>query len=94
MPLSDAVVQGVRKVLSDEDIEGLIEIGAPRDEYDSEARDLAFRIQQEGMPSEQELLEWLRLIWSRNFNLGHEELAQREECLRVAAERIYSFSQR
>jgi hypothetical protein len=87
-------VQDIRKVLANLDVEGLTRIGAPRDEYDSEARELAFRIQQEGVPSEDGLFEWLRQIWTTNFDLGPEDIAKRENSLRTAAKHIRCFSER
>ena len=94
MPLSEAVVQEIRRVLAEVDVEGLIDEGAPRDEYDAEARQLAFRIQQEGIPSEEGLFEWLRQIWASSFELTGEDIAKRETSLRTAARHISWFSER
>ena len=90
MPPSEYVVQVARQILAEADIEGLIKAGAPRDEYDAEARDVAFQWQQhQEQLSEDAVYNWLRISWARSFDLDDNDLVKRDDALRAAAHRIY-----
>lgn len=85
MTISPAQIQ---QVLNDEDIEGLLHVGAPSDEYESEARMIAKAITQASEPelAEERLTAVIRSTWAEMFGPFSEEQLRRREAafLRVA----------
>lgn len=73
-----------------QDVEGLIEAGAPNDEYDDEAAQCFTAIQ--AMPdnevTKEAVLDVLSVIWAKSFNLGSDELALRAPELEKAAQQL------
>ena len=88
----DITQSAIDSILRQEDIEGLIESGAPGDEYSSEAENIASALA--GFTREQltedNIVEVLSSVWSRNFNLAQADIGQRLPAIRrVAAQIIY-----
>jgi hypothetical protein len=84
----------VQNILREEDIEGLIQLGAPADEYDSEAREIAAAISRLGKhPTEEQVVQVLVHVWREFFDLGPEDIEARGEAfLRVAHRLIHEVS--
>jgi hypothetical protein len=87
-------LQQVTDLLRKEDVEGLISMGAPDDEYDSEAEMITNRIgEKESEPSNRrisrgEVVSIIANVWKDMFSLSDEELAQRRESFESIAARI------
>jgi hypothetical protein len=82
--------QTINEYLREEDVEGLIAIGAPADEYESEAKDIA-RALDAFQPAEQtgaNIAAALALIWARYFNLSADDMALRLPSLQRVAGKI------
>ena len=84
-------VSDVNELLIQEDVEGFIELGAPRDEYESEAALIAAAILQlkENEQTEDAILSVMAIIWMNNFNLDDDEMQQRIPALRRIAQEIF-----
>jgi hypothetical protein len=83
----------VGDILRAEDIEGLIQVGAPSDEYEGEARKVTAALQGAGQapPTEAALVSILRGVWDEMFGpFSPEELQQRDPAFRNVARRILS----
>lgn len=82
----------INSYLQSADIEGLIEIGAPTDEYESEAKDIARGLSE--LPEENwrqaEIVAVISLIWARSFNLAADDMAKRLSAIQQVASRIIS----
>lgn len=76
--------------LQSADIEGLIEIGAPADEYESEAQDIAHALAE--LPKEDwrehDVVAIISLIWARSFNLASDDMTKRLPAIQELAGRI------
>ncbi len=85
----------VLHVLNEEDIEGLLKTGAPRDEYESEARLIAQAVTQAGgLPiTEERLAALVGDTWQRMFGLSKEQSRRRREAFRRVAQRILAVQQ-
>ena len=71
--------QRTKEIFRDADIEGLIEGGAPDDEYDSEALEFSGAVSAlpEAERTEEALISIISLIWARSFNRGEDEIEMR-----------------
>ncbi|MGO9336568.1 MAG: hypothetical protein ACLPY1_03570 [Terracidiphilus sp.] len=80
----------IEEALREADIESLIEIGAPDDEYTSEARDIANAVSHidESRLAEGQLLDVLRSVWARSFDLAQEDVERRAPAFQQVARRI------
>ncbi|PIR34621.1 MAG: hypothetical protein COV36_00435 [Alphaproteobacteria bacterium CG11_big_fil_rev_8_21_14_0_20_44_7] len=68
----------IESLLTKEDIEGLIGLGAPQDEYENEAKKIYEAILE--LPDSDNNIKVSRIImdiWKQSFNLSKEELKQR-----------------
>ncbi len=85
----------VLSILDREDIEGLIERGAPSDEYTDEARLIAEGL--EAMPDRTDLEQVVAVVsqvWNRMFGpFSEEQLKRREPALRSIARGISDVSE-
>ena len=84
-------LEKVKKVLREEDIEGYIDVhGAPDNEYDSEAQDIAEAMHalKDRHLTEDDILALIVPIWAKYFNLEGDELELRIPNLRKAAKRL------
>ena len=85
-------VSDINDLLIQEDVEGFIELGAPQDEYESEAAFIAAAILQlkENERTEDAILSVMAIIWMNNFNLGDDEMQLRLPALQRVAQAIVS----
>ena len=87
-------LEQVRELLRSEDIEGLISMGAPADEYDSEAEMVAERVQRaesvawNGRLARDEVIAILASVWKEMFDLSDRELAPRRDAFETIATRV------
>ena len=72
-------LEKTKTAFKEEDIEGLIELGAPDDEYDSEAEQTlaAVRRLSDDERTKANITSIIALIWAKSFNRGSEEIAER-----------------
>ena len=80
----------IKTILRDEDIEGLIQIGAPADEYNSEVREIEGAIARFGPnPTEKQLTQAVEEVWKDSFGpLSDSEIEVRRDAFRRVAQRI------
>lgn len=80
----------IKTILLDENIEGLIKIGAPADEYNGEAAQIASEIYRlQGQPTEKQVARVIEDVWQRSFGLmGRDEIKLRRDAFRRVAHRI------
>ncbi len=80
----------IRQVLNEEDVEGLLAAGAPRDEYNAEA-ELIIQAIEHGQvkPEDADLKKLLRDIWQNMFGpFSEQELNKRNEALNRVAKQL------
>lgn len=86
-------VAGIERLLVLEDIEGFIEAGAPVDEYQDEAAQIAAAITL--MTAENfdkdNILAVVSLVWMKSFGLGEEDMTLRLTALRRVAQAIFDL---
>lgn len=86
-------ISDINQVLIQEDIEGLIEAGAPDDEYRDEAIQLAAALVQ--LKNEEKTVEsifsLLFLIWVEAFELGEPEMRVRQDALLRVSHAILNY---
>jgi hypothetical protein len=81
----------IETFLNQEDIEGLLGLGAPRDEYSNEARSIAGALHsaREGDLSEDSVVSIMVAVWTGSFGpFSDHEIHQRLPGLRRVAQRI------
>lgn len=81
----------IQQVLNDEDIEGLLQVGAPSDEYEAEARMIAEAITQahESKLTEEHLTAVVRRTWAEMFGpFSEDQLRRREAAFQRVARRV------
>lgn len=80
----------IREVLNREDIEGLIALGAPEDEYDMEAEMIANAVaRHESSLDEMSLAAMVREVWIKSFSPFSEEgLSKRQPAFIRVARRV------
>jgi hypothetical protein len=84
----------INELLRHEDIEGLLRLGAPSDEYESEAKMIADRIDETERKtpghritrSEAEVI--VAAIWNVMFGLSDEDMSQRKDAFASIAARL------
>jgi hypothetical protein len=88
-------VSDINDLLIQEDVEGFIALGAPQDEYESEAALIAAAILQlkENEQTEDAILSVIAIIWMNNFNLGDDEMQLRLPALQRVAQAIVVHQQ-
>jgi hypothetical protein len=81
----------IRDALRAEDIEGLIELGAPSDEYDDEATQIAEAVAElpEGKVSAENIIAIIALIWAKSFDRSSDEIAKRLPAFSRVIQRLY-----
>ncbi len=83
--------EDVREALWAEDIEGLLELGAPQNEYAAESRSIAGALagHSETALSEEELASVIRAVWLHSFGpFSTAEMQKRSDVFRQVAHRI------
>ena len=80
----------IASILREEDIEGLIIIGAPEDEYDVEASQISQAISKLDTANytPDNIAAVTALVWAELFNRSAEEIEQRAPAFRRVAQRI------
>lgn len=83
---------GIHTLLIQADIEGLIEVGAPTDEYDDEAAQIAAAVSllSHEETTEETIVAIISLVWMKSFELSDEELTLRLPAIRAIAGKIVS----
>lgn len=71
----------INKILQQEDIEGLIEAGAPYDEYTSEAEAIAAILSKEQGPDFTKLTNIIFEFWQNVFNLSDSDMNLRKDAI-------------
>ena len=88
--MNKITVENIDLILQEIDIEGLIESGAPSDEYISEAEAINSSIQR--LQSSEMTIENIELvistIWKENFNLDASGLKTRKASINTVVKRI------
>ena len=82
-----AVIDKISEALVREDIEGLINLGAPQDEYTFEARKIAEAVGAAKL-SEDEIADIIAEVWVNSFGLQSEDLDKRLPGIKVVAREI------
>lgn len=85
----------IAAILVREDVEGLIALGAPNDEYQREAEIIAQALSKmsKEQANEASVASLVSLIWSKAFNLGEKELKIRLPSLRDVARQVVTVYQ-
>jgi hypothetical protein len=82
-------VREVGKVLLAEDVEGLLSLGAPVDEYDHEARLITSALGEMGSVNESAIASIVQRVWVDSFGpFSDEDLLRRLPVLRKLARRL------
>lgn len=87
----EVTAQRLQEILSEEDVEGLLALGAPADEYSGEAEAIAAAFQQvtAETPSELDVLSIVQAVWAHFFGpFSEEEMHSRLTSLGKVARRI------
>lgn len=73
------LIENIAAALRTEDVEGLIELGAPEDEYNSEAEHIALALAQFSSDqfTQQNLVAVIALVFAQSFNRSPKEIEQR-----------------
>lgn len=82
----------IKDILRTEDVEGLIELGAPDDEYDSEAEAVAAALGGFGADPlrEDDIVAVISAVWTKMFGLGAEDADKRMVAFRNLAQALLS----
>lgn len=79
----------LKNILCEEDIEGLIKLGAPADEYNSEANEIEAAMSSLGdNRSEEQVVQLLEHVWKGFFDLSTEDIELRRDAFQRVARRI------
>ena len=84
-------LEQINEILASQDIEGLIEAGAPDDEYSGEAQKIydILSLAKEDELNIQPLVLILNHLWQRSFNLTRQDMINRSEAITALAESIF-----
>ena len=88
----NSFVTRINHILQQEDIEGLIEAGAPSDEYASEADAIAKMITNLSEQNRENLENAIYTYWEEVFNLSADEMILRREAIQRVTVNILSES--
>ena len=81
----------ISELLRHEDIEGLLSMGAPDNEYESEAEMIADRVgaaEKRGIITKEEVENVIASVWKEMFELSDEEVRHRGESFAKVAARL------
>lgn len=86
-------LQTIQALLREADIEGYIELGAPADEYDSEAEIITTSMNQlSGVETTQENIAAIIFhVWRQSFNLDDSDLTARQPAINSVAKIIMRY---
>lgn len=86
-------VSDINAVLQAEDIEGLLQLGAPTDEYVYEAEKIHAALAECGS-SEGSVAAVVTQVWARSFDLSEGELAKRSQSFHRVASQLLALEGR
>ncbi len=80
----------VEMELNAEDIEGLLRLGTPTDEYSGEARDIAAALEviESSRLGADVVTATISLIWTKSFDLSDDDMLKRLPAIRNVASRL------
>lgn len=80
----------IDEILRKEDIEGYIGLGAPQDEYESEAEYIARALAElrRDQINQENVCAIISLIWQQRFDLSDLDMEQRSESISRAADQM------
>ena len=80
----------IDSILQAEDIEGLLELGAPKDEYSSEAAEIKCSLEtlNPSDTTEDRISALVVSVWAKAFNLSGEEIEKRSPAFRRVAREL------
>lgn len=83
-------LEKIEEILAAEDIEGLIEAGAPNSEYDTEGKEIFNRLSSTdtSISAVQSIIE---RVWQRSFNLSRQNIIERAEPFSNVAVKLYKL---
>jgi len=81
-------------LLRQEDIESLIQLGAPADEYSFEAREMArtIGVLRGDEYTEENIVAIMALLWARSFDLSAQDIEQRVPAFRRVVRQLLGRS--
>jgi hypothetical protein len=85
-----SVISVIEDALRAEDVEGLLELGAPRDEYSHEAERIASELRALGPndATEDRVADLIANVWANSFELSQEDIEKRYTALHRVARQI------
>jgi hypothetical protein len=88
----DVSLSALKTALQHEDVEGLIELGAPDDEYDSEAQAVLSALQAVPVSEfeQSSLAAIIAVVWAESFGRVEEEIKLRMPAFLSIANRVLS----
>jgi UDP-N-acetylmuramoylalanine-D-glutamate ligase len=80
----------IDSILQTEDVEGLIALGAPADEYSCEAKDINAALVKlsDDQLTEANIIAVIALVWAKYFGLSSEDIAKRMQAFQRIAHRL------
>ena len=83
----------IEAFLREADIEGYIDLGAPADEYSSEAEIIASAVSQleHFEINEENIISIIFAVWKKSFNLDNSDLQARKPAISSVTERIIKY---
>ena len=86
--------QAINELLQAEDIEGMLEAGAPSDEYISEANRIAAALNAlaASQITEENVLAIVVLAWMQDFDLDESAMRNRSAAISRVAQQIFTLS--
>jgi hypothetical protein len=93
----DIIKKDIEQILIQEDIEGLIEAGAPNDEYSDEAAQIFSAMSQLNQAGENNaqidevIYPIICLIWSKSFDLDAKDMEHRAPAIKRVVQKILSL---
>ena len=86
----DLSLVNIKAVLRSEDIEGFIHLGAPSDEYDSEAKKIADALSTlaDNQLTSDNIVAVVALVWAKSFNRSADEIERRMSAFRHIAQQL------
>jgi hypothetical protein len=88
-------VDQIRDILNQEDIEGLLRLGAPNDEYETEAKMIAEALaEQKELADEDRLSALVRVVWIKAFSpFSEAALSKRAPAFSRVAKNLKALSE-
>ncbi len=86
--------QAINELLQAEDIEGMLEAGAPADEYVSEANRIAAAVNAlaSSQITEENVLAIVALAWMQDFDLDESSMRDRSSAISRVAQQVFALA--